>query len=227
MQSEGFEAFQDRREAGRILAEKVSACLNEIGATDRPLVLGLPRGGLPIAREIAERVNGDLDVTVARKIGLPRQPEFGIGAVTPDGPPLFNQEVLPQVGLTEADLTADVQREREEARRRLRRYRGDRELPRIADRTVIVADDGVATGVTSLAALRDLRSKAPRHLIFAAPVCAKEATQLLAGEADKVVCVHVPDYFAAVGAWYRNFEQLTDDDVEAILEQAWAASPSR
>ena len=227
MESAESEVFQDRREAGRILAEEVCAYLRDIGVTDRPLVLGLPRGGLPIAQEIAESVHGDLDVSVARKIGFPAQPEFGIGAVTADGPARFSQETLRQVGLTEADLTADVQREREEARRRLRRYRGDRELPRIADRTVIVADDGVATGVTSMAALQDVRAKGPRNLIFAAPACAKEATQLLASEADKVLCLRVPDYFGAVGAWYRDFEQLTDDDVEAILSRSWAAAPSR
>jgi predicted phosphoribosyltransferase len=226
MHVDDFQPFQDRREAGRILGARVSACLAELGAAGRPLVLGLPRGGLPVAQEIAAQVDGEVDVTVARKIGLPEQPEFGIGAVTADGPALFNQAVLRQVGLTEADLASDVQREREEARRRLRRYRGDREPPRIADRTVIVADDGLATGVTAMAGLRDVRAKGPRHLIFAAPVCSKEGAQLLAGEANAVVCVHVPADFAAVGAWYRDFAQLTDDDVETILQQAWATHPA-
>lgn len=223
MQSDDFEVFQDRRDAGRVLAARVSACLREIGVADRPLVLGLPRGGLPLAQEVALHVDGDLDVTVARKVGLPGQPEFGIGAVTADGPALFNEAVLRKVGLTEADLAPDVQREREEARRRLRRYRDGREPPRITDRTVIVADDGLATGVTAVAALREVRSKGPGHLIFAAPVCSKEAAQLLSDEADAVVCVHIPEHFTAVGAWYRDFSQLSDEDVEAVLAQA---SPS-
>ncbi|MEV1289135.1 phosphoribosyltransferase family protein [Micromonospora sp. NPDC049679] len=220
MQPDEFEAFQDRREAGRALARQVAARLEEVDGAGRPLVLALPRGGLPIGQEIATRVDGELDIAVARKIGLPDQPEFGIGAVTADGPPLFNEAVLRQVGLTESDLVPHVAREREEARRRLRRYRHDRELPRIADRTVIVADDGLATGVTAMAALREVRAKGPRQLMFAAPVCAREATQLLLREADTVLCVHVPERFSAVGAWYHDFEQLSDDEVEAALAEA-------
>lgn len=227
MQSDEYEAFQDRREAGRILAEKVAGVLTEVGAGDRPLVLGLPRGGLPVAQEVAERIGGDLDVAVARKIGLPGQPEFGIGAVTADGPPRFSTDTLRRAGYSEADLAGDVEREREEARRRLRRYRGDRELPRVQGRTVIVADDGIATGVTAMAALREVRAKGPRQLILAAPVCARESISQLSEEADRVVCVLVPDYFNAVGAWYRDFAQLTDDDVVAVLQQAWTSSPPR
>jgi predicted phosphoribosyltransferase len=220
MEADDVEAFQDRRDAGRVLARRVSECLGAIGVAGRPLVLALPRGGLPIGQEIAAHVGGDLYVTVARKIGMPGQPEFGIGAVTADGPPRFDQAVLRQVGLTEAELAPAVQREREEARRRLRSYRGEREAPQISGRVVIVADDGVATGVTALAALRDVRSRAPRRLIFAAPACAKEAVQLLSDEADAVVCVHVPEYFGAVGSWYREFPQLTDQDVQTILAQS-------
>jgi predicted phosphoribosyltransferase len=220
MQADEFEAFQDRREAGRALARQVAARLEELDGAGRPLVLALPRGGLPIGQEIAARVDGELDIAVARKIGLPDQPEFGVGAVTADGPPLFNEAVLRQVGLTEADLVSAVEREREEARRRLRRYRDDREPPRIADRTVIVADDGLATGVTAMAALREVRAEGPRQLMFAAPVCAKEAAQLLLREADTVLCVHVPERFSAVGAWYHDFAQVSDEEVEAALAQA-------
>jgi putative phosphoribosyl transferase len=225
MEVDDVQGFHDRREAGRLLAARVSACLDEIDVAGRPLVLALPRGGLPVGQEIAAHVGGDLDVTVARKIGMPWQPEFGIGAVTADGPPLFAQAVLRQVGLTEAELAPAVRREREEARRRLHSYRGDREPPQITDRVVIVADDGVATGVTAMAALREVRSNGPRRLLFAAPACAKEAVESLSGEADAVVCVHIPEYFAAVGAWYRDFPQLTDQDVHAILAQAWSTSP--
>lgn len=217
MYGDEFQAFRDRQEAGRALARQVAARLADLDGVGRPVVLALPRGGLPIGKEIATRVDGELDITVARKIGLPRQPEFGIGAVTADGPPLFNTAVLDQVGLTEADLAPAVRREREEARRRLRRYRAGRAPTAIADRTVVVADDGLATGVTALAALREVRAKGPRHLLFAAPVCTRDATRLLLREADAVICVHIPERFTAVGAWYQDFEQLTDEEVEATL----------
>ncbi|SDZ29307.1 Predicted phosphoribosyltransferase [Micromonospora pattaloongensis] len=220
MQADEFEAFRDRRDAGRALARQVAARLEEFPDAGRPLVLALPRGGLPIGQEIAARIDGELDIAVARKIGLPEQPEFGIGAVTADGPPLFNEAVLRQVGLTEADLATAVEREREEARRRLRRYRDGRAAATISERMVIVADDGLATGVTAMAALREVRAKAPRHLMFAAPVCAKEAARMLLREADTVLCVHVPERFSAVGAWYHDFAQLSDHEVEAALAQA-------
>lgn len=212
-----FPAFLNRRDAGRALARQVAARVTELDGAGRPLVLALPRGGLPIAQEIAAQIDGELDITVARKIGLPEQPELGVGAVTADGPPLFNRELLAQVGLTEADLASTVDRERAEARRRQRRYRAGREPAQIHGRTVIVADDGLATGVTAMAALREVRSKHPRHLLFAAPVCARDATQLLLAEADTVLCVHMPERFTAVGAWYHDFAQLSDEEVEAAL----------
>ncbi|HEY8532784.1 MAG TPA: phosphoribosyltransferase family protein [Micromonospora sp.] len=217
MDATEFRAFSDRRAAGRALARQVAARFAELDTAGRPLVLALPRGGLPIGQEVAARINGELDIIVARKVGLPEQPELGVGAVTADGPPLFNRTLLDEVGLTEADLAPAVEREREEARRRLRRYRAGRQPPEIRDRTVIVTDDGLATGVTAMAALREVRSKGPRHLWFAAPVCARDATQLLLTAADTVLCVHMPERFTAVGAWYHDFAQLSDEDVEAAL----------
>jgi predicted phosphoribosyltransferase len=183
-------------------------------------VLALPRGGVPVGAEVARAVGAELDVVVARKIGMPGHPEFGIGAVTADGPPIFNQEVLRRVGLTETDLAGAVATERAEARRRLRRYRGDRPPPEVADRLVIVVDDGLATGVTALAALRAVRDKRPRRLAFAAPVCAPEAAASLAAEVDALVCVRTPQRFGAVGEFYDNFEQLSDEQVEAVLTRA-------
>lgn len=218
--------FRDRTEAGRELGEIVAVHLRESGVTGRPLVLALPRGGLPVAREVARAVDGDLDVVVARKIGMPGHPEYGIGAVTADGPPMFAEQAR-QLGLYASDVASIVQRERAEARRRLRRYRGDRPPPDVAGRPVIVVDDGIATGVTAVAALRQLRERGPQRLILAAPVCAPDSAAALRGEADAVVCGHTPPNFMAVGAWYEDFGQLDDDDVEAILAEAWSAGHPR
>lgn len=209
--------FPDRRAAGRQLGREVVAFLREVGARGRPLVLALPRGGLPVGLEVAAAVGGDLDIAVARKIGLPGQPEYGIGAVTADGPPIFTASVLRRLGIREDDLAPAVDRERAEAGRRLRRYRGDRPPPEIGGRIVIVTDDGLATGVTATAALRPLRARGPDLLVFAAPVCAPDAAQRLRGDADAVVYVLAPRDFTAVGAWYDDFHQLSDDDVIKTL----------
>lgn len=219
-----YRTFPDRREAGRQLGREVVAYLREVGARGRPLVLALPRGGLPVGLEVATAVGGDLDITVARKIGLPGQPEYGIGAVTADGPPIFTTSVLRRLGLRQEDLMPTVDRERAEAWRRLRRYRGDRPPPEVGGRTVIVTDDGLATGVTATAALRQLRARGPELLVFAAPVCAPDAAQRLGSDVDAVVYVLAPRDFTAVGAWYDDFRQLTDRDVIATLAEAHPVS---
>lgn len=215
------ESFTDRSEAGRVLAEHVEAYLGRLEPPLRPpLVLALPRGGVPVGHQVARAVGAELDVVVARKIGMPGHPEFGIGAVTADGPPIFNQEVLRRAGLTETDLADAVSGERAEARRRLRRYRGDRPPPEVADRIVIVVDDGLATGITAMAALRAVRDQRPRGLAFAAPVCSPDSAASLTADTDAVVCVRTPERFRAVGEFYDNFEQLSDDDVLDVLERA-------
>ncbi|SHN27133.1 phosphoribosyltransferase [Cryptosporangium aurantiacum] len=213
--------FTDRTEAGRALAAAVAEHLTAHGGAHHvPLVLGLPRGGVPIARTVAAAVHGELDVVVARKIGVPWHRELGVGAVTVDGPALFDQALLGQVGLRLEDLDADVERERAEARRRTERYRGGRPAPVIAGRTVVVVDDGLATGATARAALRRVRAENPAHLVFAAPVCAPQAVAMLGTEADAVVCVSAPPEFRAVGFHYRDFPQLTDEQVEQELHAA-------
>jgi putative phosphoribosyl transferase len=217
------EIFRDRAEAGAILGAEVATHLSSTGVPGRPLVLALPRGGVPVGREVARAVDGDLDVVVARKIGMPGQPEYGIGAVTADGPPMFGPHVH-NVDLTGPEITTTIAAEQAEARRRLGRYRGDRPPPDVAGRTVIVVDDGVATGVTALAALRHLREQQPQRLIFAAPVCAPDTATTLGKEADAVICTRTPHNFAAVGSWYEDYRQLEDDDVEAILTEARAAT---
>jgi putative phosphoribosyl transferase len=219
--------FADRVEAGRLLGRKVASYLRDLGITDRPLVLGLPRGGLPVAEQVAAAVDGDLDVVVARKIGFPRQPEFGIGAVAEHGPPYFSYEVLRQVGLTEQDLAGDVERERAEVRRRIDRYRGDRPPPEVAGRVVVLVDDGLATGVTARAALASLRAQRPGHLVFAAPVCAWDSAEALVDHAEAVLCERAVRDFGAVGAWYTDFTQVTDDEVGEILARAWSGAGGR
>jgi len=210
--------FADRDEAGRELAEEVARRCPP--GDRRPLVLALPRGGVPVAAHVAAATRADLGVVVARKIAAPGRPEYGIGAIAEDGPATFDIEALDALGLTEADLAATVAAERAELTRRIRRYRGDQPFPPATGRTVILVDDGLATGVTAVATLRWLRLRAPARLILALPVCAPNARDLVDAEADEVVCLHMPPLFRAVGRWYDDFAQLTDADVDRLLHTA-------
>jgi putative phosphoribosyl transferase len=209
--------FADRDEAGRELAEEIARCCPPGSSEQRPLVLALPRGGVPVAVPVAARLDADLGVVVARKIGAPGRPEYGIGAIAEDGHPTFDIDALDALGLTENDLAETVAAERVELDRRIRQYRGGRPLPPVAGRTVVLVDDGLATGVTAVAGLRWLRLRGPARLILAVPVCASAARDLVDAEADQVVCLHMPPLFRAVGQWYDDFDQLTDADVDRLL----------
>jgi predicted phosphoribosyltransferase len=211
------ERFTDRDAAGRQLARTVARYVGHLPLDRRPLVLALPRGGVPVAIRVAETLGADLEVVVARKISAPGRPEFGVGAIAEDGPPVFDQDSLDRLGLTEEDLAGTVARERVELARRVARYRADRSVPPTEGRVVVLVDDGVATGVTARAGLRWLRRRPPRTLMLASPVCSREADHGLAADADAVICVHRPARFGAVGEWYDDFHQLTDDDVEQAL----------
>lgn len=207
--------FADRAEAGARLGE----LLRERDWHD-PLVLGLARGGVPVAAEVARALRAPLDVIVARKIGAPGHPEYGIGAVAAEGPPLFHDRALRALGLTAADLDEACARERAEARRRLRAYHADHEPAPARDRDVLVVDDGLATGVTATAAVRGVRACLPRSVVFAAPVCAPDGARALRADADDVVCLAAPERFAAVGQWYDDFAQTTDEQVVRLLDAA-------
>jgi predicted phosphoribosyltransferase len=206
--------FTDRRAAGASLAQRLRRDWAD------PVVLGVARGGVPVAAEVARELHAPLDVLVARKIGAPAHTEFGVGAVTADAPPFFDEHSLRALGLTRRDLAATCERERALARERVERYRAGREPVPVRGRDALVVDDGLATGVTATAALRAVRSAEPRRLVFAAPVCAPGAADALRGVADEVVCVRTPEHFRAVGEWYRDFTQTTDDDVVSLLKAA-------
>ena len=208
--------YRDRRHAGQELAERLRI-LQEKGALPHPVVLALPRGGVAVAHEVARALEAPLDVLVVRKIGAPHQEEFGVGAIAGDDPPLFDERALDRLGLTEASLADAVERARRELRRREQRYRQGRPAPELRGHTAIIVDDGLATGSTARAALRFVRRQDPERVVLAVPVCSPEAVHLLRPEADDIVCLQRPPMFMAVGEWYQNFEQLTDDDVLEAL----------
>ncbi len=212
--SPGDALFGDRADAGRQLAARVRGM-----AWSDPVVLGLARGGVPVAREVAVALGAPLDVAVARKIGAPGRPEFGVGAVTADGPARYHEAVLAHLGLTAEDLRVECERERAEAGRRLRLYRDGRDRLPIAGRDVLLVDDGLATGVTARAVLGELRAGRPRRLVFAGPVCAAGSAAALRaeGHADEVVCVTAPARLGAVSRWYRDFTQTRDEEVLGLL----------
>jgi putative phosphoribosyl transferase len=217
-------SFTDRVEAGRALGAAVASHVERAGWAGRPLVLALPRGGVPVGYEVARALDADLDVIVARKIGVPWQPELGVGAVAEDGPPVIDATLLRRIGLDEKQLQPLIQQERTEVHRRLRRYRGDRPPPALTDRLVVLVDDGLATGVPARAALAAARAQRPAYLVFAAPVCAPQSTAALKEHADAVICLQTPVDFRAVGRWYDDFSQLSDAAVERLLTRAWTAN---
>jgi predicted phosphoribosyltransferase len=210
--------FLDRRDAGRALA----AALERFHGED-VLVLGLPRGGVPVAAEVARALDGELGVIVARKLGSPVSAELAIGAITADGDRVLNEDVIRDLRVSDAYIEAVSSVQRAEARRREDLFRAGRPAPRIAGRIVILVDDGLATGATMRAAVRAVRRQAPARLVVAVPVGAPQACDALRSEADDVVALGEPEYFAAVGSFYRDFRQVEDDEVRHLLDEHAAA----
>jgi predicted phosphoribosyltransferase len=208
--------FRDRREAGRLLAQLLRA---HAGRED-VVVLGLPRGGVPVAYEIARALGAPLDVFVVRKLGVPGHEELALGAIATGDTGVLDERTVQILGIQPEQIHAIIAKEKRELERRERAYRGQRPPPDLAGRTVVLVDDGLATGSTMLAAVRAVRDAGPARVVVATPVAAPEVCDSLRAEADEVVCLATPRPFGAVGAWYEDFSQTTDDEVRLLLERA-------
>ncbi|MFE9828688.1 phosphoribosyltransferase family protein [Streptomyces halstedii] len=207
--------FMDRTDAGRRLA----GALGHLGRRE-PVVLGLPRGGVPVAFEVARALGAPLDVTVVRKLGVPYQPELGFGAVGEGGARVVSDAIVRHAGISEADVLAVERAETAELERRARAYRAGRERLPLRGRTVIVVDDGVATGATARAACRVVREQGATHVVLAVPVASPDVVARLRDDVDEVVCLSTPALFSSVGEWYQDFSQTSDDEVVALLARA-------
>lgn len=205
--------FSDRREAGRVLADELGAYRGATGL----VVLGLARGGLPVAWQVAAALEAPLDVFLVRKLGMPRWPELAVGALASGGRVVRNDAVIARLGVTDEELQTVIDRETVELHRRERAYRGDRPAAELRANTVIVVDDGIATGASMLVAIRAIRAAAPAMIVVAVPVGPASACQQLAEEADDVVCASVPASFEAVGQAFFDFHQVSDDEVRRLL----------
>ena len=211
-----FRIFDDRRDAGRALVAEIQ----RLGLDD-PLILGLPRGGIPVAFEIAKALDAELDTLVVRKLGAPFQPELAVGAIASGGIKVLNEDVLNRAsGLNDSVLKKIIEREKLELARRELAYRGDREHSPLAGRNVVLVDDGMATGATMRAAALAVRSQRPAKLIVAVPTASQDALEMIGPLADEVICLEAPPHFYAVGEWYRHFGQTTDDEVRRLLDKS-------
>lgn len=204
--------FADRAEAGRELAAR----LDDLAGED-VIVLGLPRGGVPVAAAVAVALSAPLDVFVVRKLGTPGQPELAMGAIATGGVRVLNDGVVNHLRIPAPVIEEVAERELAELQRREHEYRGDRPAPDLADRTVVLIDDGLATGATMRAAVEAVRQQHPRSVVVAVPVAAPESCRMLESVADRVVCVHTPRRFGGVGAHYVDFTQTTDGEVRHLL----------
>ena len=208
--------FADRMVAGRQLASSLSSYA---GRPDT-LVLALPRGGVPVAFEVARALGAPLDVFIVRKLGVPGQEEFAMGAIARGGARVIDGALVRDLGITRAEIDAVAHAETVELERRERQYRGDRPFPQVAGRTVIVVDDGLATGASMRVAIVALRAEGPARIVVAVPVAPPETCEALRQHADEVVCPVTPERFQAVGLWYEDFRQTTDQEVHDLLERA-------
>ncbi|MDR7440179.1 MAG: phosphoribosyltransferase family protein [Armatimonadota bacterium] len=217
--------FRDRHHAGQALA---AALRPRIAPEEDVLVLGIPRGGVVVADEVAARLGAELDIIVPRKLRAPQNPELAIGAVAEDGSLYLDERSLWVLRVDQTYIDQEAAFQMAEIQRRLQAYRGDRAPPRVEGRTVILVDDGIATGSTMIAAVRSARAKKAGRVVVAVPVAPPEGVCRLQQEADEMVCVHEDPYFMAVGQFYEDFRQVSDEEVRTILSAAWhRAAPGR
>jgi len=207
--------FENRHDAGKLLASK----LIQYGKS-RSIVLALPRGGVEVGFEVAKVLRAPLDVLVIRKIGSPNDPEFGIGAISEGGEQILDESTVNFLRIPKKDLKQTLEKEQKELNRRIAIYREGRAIPSLKDRTVILVDDGIATGVTARAAIVSIRKQKPKQVILASPVCAHNTVREFQHLANRVVCLTTPVDFNSVGIWYRSFEQVTDEQVVELLKQS-------
>ncbi|MES2923244.1 MAG: phosphoribosyltransferase [Verrucomicrobiota bacterium] len=208
--------FRDRRDAGRQLADLLARFYTD----QRLVLLALPRGGLPVAAEIAERLGRPLDVLIVRKLGVPGYEELAMGALASGGVQVLNHDIISGLRVSREQVDAVIQQESAELARREKLYRGDRPFPAIAGRTVMVVDDGIATGATMFAAVELLRQQNAGRIVVAVPVAPPDTVERLRKEADEVIAVAEPEQFGSVGHWYADFSQTGDDEVRELLEVA-------
>jgi predicted phosphoribosyltransferase len=212
--------FRDRTDAGRRLAAELGAYANDPDVR----VFALPRGGVPVAYEVARTLGAPLDVFIVRKLGLPWHEELAMGAIASGGIMLLDRDLIRRAGVSDAQIRQVAEAERRELERRERLYRGDRPLPEIAGRTVILVDDGLATGATMRAAVEAVRQEGPKRVVVAVPIASPETCEAFREVVDDTVCAVTPEWLRAVGLWYEDFSQTTDDEVHALLERARARS---
>ena len=207
--------FSDRVEAGRLLGAELARRKLPANA----IVLALPRGGVPVGREVAKALHAPLDVVVVRKLGVPWQPELAMGAIAGGSAQVLNEELIAQLQVSRQEIHAAVAKEKIELERREKLYRSGRPAPDLRGRVVLLVDDGLATGSTMLVAARYVRALKPAKMIVAVPVGSAEACEILRKEADELLCLATPEYFMAVGEWFRDFRQVSDAEVQQLLEE--------
>jgi putative phosphoribosyl transferase len=206
--------FEDRREAGKALAQELAPFKGQ----DNVIVLGIPRGGVVVGHEIAEALDLPLDVYITRKIGAPRNPELAIGAVASDGTLILDHELANRLGVSQDYIDRESERQTQEIKRRTSEYRGELPDLELKGKVVILADDGVATGATTLATIQAIRAQEPAKLVLAVPVGPRDTIQRLRREVDELYCLHAPEIFWAVGAFYNVFDQTSDEEVKTLLQ---------
>lgn len=212
--------YHDRFEAGRVLATKLRAYAD----CQDVLILALPRGGIPVAYEVAKALHAPLDVFIVRKLGVPGHEELAMGALAVGGIRVLNSEIVQALQISEQAIQAVTEREQQELKRRERLYRGERPIPDVHGKIVVLIDDGLATGATMRVATKVLRQQHPSRLIIAVPVAAPSVCESFQKEADEIICVNMPEPFYGVGYWYEHFAQMTDEEAYNLLHQAKPAA---